>query len=164
VEEATSKSRTASIAVAVGAISALTAASSHAAELKVSGTAVHVIVSSDSQKLSDGRTLLHVHDKAIIEASDPKSPLHLDWRDCFGTLIMDAKGDFVDGAGFCETFDKSNNDGYWSTWSFAPEGARWNSYHGAGKFEGVSGSGTAKFIANFPDRYIVTFEGTLTMK
>jgi hypothetical protein len=158
-----SKLRTKSAAFTVGAICALTAATAHAAELKVSGTVVHVIVSSESQKLDDGRTILHVHDKAIVEANDPKSPLHLMSRDCSGTLIMDAKGNFVDGGGHCENFDKSG-DGYWNTWTSTPEGNKWSVYHGTGKFEGMSGGGTSKVIANFPDRYVITYEGTLTMK
>jgi hypothetical protein len=159
-----SKSRTTSAAFAAGAICALTAAATHAAELKVSGTVAHVIVSSESQKLDDGRTILHVHvDKGIVEANDPKSPLHLTWRNCSGTLIMDTKGNFVDGGGHCENFDKSG-DGYWNTWTFTPEGNKWSVYHGTGKFEGMSGGGTSKFIANFPDRYAITYEGTLTMK
>jgi hypothetical protein len=158
-----SKLRTTSAAFAAGAICALTAASTHAAELKVSGTVVHVIVSSESQKLDDGRTILHVHDKGIVEANDSKSPLHLTSRDCSGTLILDAKGNFVDGAGHCVNFDKSG-DGYWNTWTSTPDHNIWSVYHGTGKFEGMSGGGTSKSIANLPDRYAITYEGTLTMK
>lgn len=164
-----SKSGTLNAVFSAGAICALTAATTQAAELKVSGTVVHVIDSNDaidshaSQKLDDGRTILHVHDKAIVEASDPKSPLHLTSRDCSGTLILDAKGNFVDGAGHCVNFDKSG-DGYWNTWTTSPEGNIWRVYHGTGKFEGMSGGGTSKVIANFPDRYIISYEGTLTMK
>ena len=159
-----SKSRTTSAAFAAGAICALTAATTHAAEFKVSGTVVHVIVSNESQQLADGRTILHAHDKSIVVANDPKSPLHLAWRDCFGTLIMDSKGNFVDGGGYCDNFDQSG-DAYWNTWNVAPEGGnKWSVYHGTGKFEGMSGGGTSKFIVNFPDRYAITYEGTLTMK
>jgi hypothetical protein len=159
-----SKSGTMSAVFAAGAICGLTAATTHAAELKVSGTVVHVIVSNESQKLDDGRTILHVRDKGIVEANDPKSPLHLTWRDCSGTLIMDTKGNFVDGGGHCENFDKSG-DGYWNTWNLVPEGGnKWSVYHGTGKFEGMSGGGTSKVIANFPDRYAISYEGTLTMK
>ena len=77
---------------------------------------------------------------------------------------MDTKGNFVDGGGHCENFDKSG-DGYWNTWNLVPEGGnKWSVYHGTGKFEGMSGGGTSKFIVNFPDRYAITYEGTLTMK
>jgi hypothetical protein len=159
-----SKSRTTSAAFAAGAICALTAATAHAAELKVSGTVVHVIVSVESQKLNDGRTILHVHsDKGLVEANDAKSPLHLTSRDCSGTLILDTQGNIVDGAGHCENLDKSG-DGYWNTWTSAPGGNKWSVYHGTGKFEGMSGGGTSKIIANFPDRYAITYEGTLTIK
>lgn len=156
-------------AFAAGAITVVAAATTHAAEVKVSGTVVHVIDSNDvpdshaSQKMDDGRTILHVHDKGIVEASDPKSPLHLTARDCSGTLILDAKGNFVDGAGHCVNLDKAGDE-YWNTWTSSPEGNIWRVYHGTGKFEGMSGGGTSKVIAYFPDRYIISYEGTLTMK
>ena len=158
------KSRTMSAAFAAVAICLFTAATTHAAELKVSGTVVHVILTKEEQKLDDGRTILHVHDKGIVETNDPKSPLNLTSRECSGTLIMDTKGNFVEGAGYCDNFDKSG-DAYWNTWKSAPGGGNiWSVYHGTGKFAGMSGGGTSKFIANFPDRYDITFEGTLTIK
>ena len=63
-------------------------APAQAADIKVNLTAVHVNMPSESEKLSDGRTLMHVHDKAIVEDADPNSPLNMATRDCFGTMIM----------------------------------------------------------------------------
>ena len=158
------KQRTTSAAFAAGTICALTAATTHAAELKVSGTVVHVILTKEEQKQDDGRTILHAHDKGIVETNDPKSPLHLMSRECSGTLIKDTKGNIVDGGGYCDNFDQSG-DAYWNTWNVTPEGGnKWSVYHGTGKFEGMSGGGTSKFIVNFPDRYAITYEGTLTVK
>ena len=158
------KSRTTSAAFAAVTICLFTAATTHAAELKVSGTVVQVIVSKEEQKLDDGRTILHAHEKGIVETNDPKSPLNLTTRECSGTGIMDTKGNFVDGGGYCDNFDKSG-DSYWNTWKAAPEGGNiWSVYHGTGKFAGMSGGGTIKIIAYFPDRYDLAFEGTLTMK
>ena len=85
-----SKSRTMSVTFAAWAICALMAATTYAAELKVSGTVTHIIVSNESQQLNDGRTLLHLHDKGVVEANDPKSPFHLAKEDCFYTVILDA--------------------------------------------------------------------------
>jgi len=158
------KSRTTSTAFVAGAICVLTTATTHAAELKVSGTVVHVIVSKESQKLDDGRTILHVHDKGIVETNDPKSPLNSTTRECSGTWINDAKGNFVTGGGYCDNFDKSG-DAYWNSWKTAPGGGNiWSVYHGTGKFEGMSGGGTSKLLIYFEDRYEITFEGTVTMK
>jgi hypothetical protein len=158
-----------SAAFAAGIICALTATTTYAAELKTSGTATHVIVSNESHKLNDGRTILYLHDKGVVEDNDPKSPFHLALEDCFATLILGwDKGNVADGGGYCNDFDK-DGDGYLLWWHFTPggsksRGSKWSVYHGTGKFEGMSGGGTSKTIVNFPDRYTVTYEGTLTMK
>ena len=151
------------IAAAV-AVCVVVIAPVRAAEIKVHSTAVHVNMPSGSEKLDDGRTLVHANDKAVVQDTDPNSPLNLATRNCYGTMIMDAKGNLVDGAGYCETFDKAN-DVYWLTWNMAPGGGvKWNAFHGTGKFEGVTGSGDTKVIAWSPDRYVITSEGTLSIK
>jgi hypothetical protein len=147
----------------VGAILAVGVASTRAGEIKVDITAVHVVMPSESDKLSDGRTMMHVHDKAIVQAADPNSPLNLASRNCYGTMIMDAKGNPVDGAGYCETIDKAN-DTYWLTWNMAPGGIAWKAFHGTGKYEGVTGGGDTKVIAWYADRYVISSEGTLMVK
>lgn len=135
----------------------------HAAEVKVSGTAAHVIITKDTEKLADGRTLVRVHDKGTVQADDPKSPLNLAARDCYGTMILDAAGNFADGGGFCQTIDK-DHDTYWNTWNPSPKGPQWTVYHGAGKYEGMTGGGYMKFLVDDGDRYIISYEGTVTMK
>lgn len=156
--------RTAIRLAVAGTIYALGVTASYAAEINVNITAVHVNMPSESEKLSDGRTRMHGHDKAIVVDADPNSPLNMATRDCFGTMIMDAKGNLVDGAGYCETFDKSN-DGYWLTWNMAPGGGvKWKAYYGTGKFAGVSGSGDTMVTAWYPDRYVIKSTGTLTLK
>lgn len=156
-------SRTASTAFATGAICALFASATYAAEMKVSGTVTHVFVSNEAEKLSDGRTLLRLHTKGVIEASDPKSPAHLAKEDCFNTVLLDPQGNIADGGGHCNIIDK-DNDGYLLWWHFAQNGSVWNVFHGTGKFMGMSGGGTAKPLVNFADRYTLAYEGTLTMK
>jgi hypothetical protein len=135
----------------------------YAKEIKVGGTVTYVVVSEESSKLPDGRTVLRLHDKGIVLADDPKSPLHLAAEDCFDTVIMAADGSVATGAGYCDTFDK-DGDAYWFSWVASGAGSAWNVYHGAGKFEGMTGGGTATWDIMLPDRFSVTFEGTLTMK
>lgn len=141
----------------------LTYASADAAEMKVSGTMTQVIVSNEAEKLADGRTLLRLHDKGVVEVSDPKSPVHLAKQDCFYTVLLDAQGSVADGGGYCSVIDK-DNDGFLSWWHFSSGGSVWNVYHGNGKYAGMNGSGTTKPLVNFPDRYTIAYEGTLTMK
>jgi hypothetical protein len=136
---------------------------SHAEEIKVSGTIVYVTVSEQSSKLPDGRTVLHLHDKGILRTEDPASPIHLAIENCFSTIILAADGSIENGSGYCDTFDKEG-DANWLTWVGTATGTAWTIYHGTGKFEGMTGSGTTTFDLMLPDRSSGTFEGTLTMK
>lgn len=149
---------------AASAVCALVATPAGAKEIKLHLTAVHVNMPSETEKLPDGRTLVHANDKAVVQDTDPSSPLNMATRNCYGTMIMDEKGNLADGAGYCETFDKAN-DVYWLTWNMAPGGTvKWNAFHGTGKFEGVTGSGETKVVSWSPDRYVITSDGTLTIK
>ena len=162
-EDSMPKPTATSSLLAAGAIFALMETGAHAVEVKVSGTDTHVIVSNESQPLNDGRTLLTIHDKGVIETSDPQSPFHLAKEDCFYSVILDAKGGIADGGGYCIVFDE-DFDGYWLSWNFTPNGSAWTIYHGTGKFEGMTGGGTSKPLVNFADRYTLAYEATLTMK
>src|SRR5215211_6411611 len=81
----------------------------HAAEIKVSSTVTYVTVSEDSTKLNDGRTVTRLHDKGIVLDKNTESPLHLALQDCFATVIVASDGKSIDGAGYCDNFDKDGN-------------------------------------------------------
>ena len=135
----------------------------NAADVKVTGTVTYVIVSEESTKLSDGRTIMHSHDKGVVISDDPQSPIHLALEDCFDTVVLGADGSLESGAGYCDTFDK-DGDGYWFTWTATETGTLWNVYHGTGKYEGMTGGGSSTTELMLPDRFSVTFEGTVTTK
>lgn len=141
----------------------LSATALHAAEVKVNGTISYVIVSNQSEKLADGRALLRLHDKGVVNAADQASPFHLLSQDCYETILLDASGNISHGGGHCVSFDKAG-DSYWNWWHFTESGSKWDVYHGTGKFAGMTGGGTCKPTVNFPDRYTLVCDGTVVMK
>jgi hypothetical protein len=135
----------------------------HAAEIKVSGTVTYVTVSEDSTKLNDGRTVTRLHDKGVVLDKNTASPLHLALQDCFATVIVASDGNFIDGAGYCDTFDKEGN-AFWLRWTGTDAASKWEAFHGTGKFEGITGGGTTLTQIRHPDRFNITYDGTLTLK
>ena len=135
----------------------------HAAEIKVSGTVTYVTVSEDSTKLNDGRTVTRLHDKGVVLDKNTASPLHLSLQDCFATVIVAADGKFIDGAGYCDTFDKEGN-AFWLRWTGTDAASKWEAYHGTGKFQGITGGGTTLTRIRHPDRFNITYDGTLALK
>ena len=134
-----------------------------ASEIKVSGTVTYVTVSEDSTKLNDGRTVTRLRDKGVVLDRNAAGPLHLALQDCFSTVILSADGKFTDGAGHCDTFDKDGN-AFWLRWTGTDEGSKWEVYHGTGKFEGITGGGTTLTQIRHPDRFNITYDGTLILK
>src|SRR5829696_4408623 len=106
----------------------------HAAEVKVSGTVTYVTVSEVSTKLNDGRTVTRLHDKGVVLDKNTASPLHLSLQDCFATVIVAADGKFIDGAGYCDTFDKEGN-AFWLRWTGTDAATKWEAY----QFEAKTG-------------------------
>jgi hypothetical protein len=149
--------------LAIGFIVLAFSPASHAAEINVSGTVTYVTVSQDSTKLSNGGSVLRLHDKGIVRTDDANSPINGAMEDCFDTVVLGADGSPVDGAGYCDTFDK-DGDGYWFSWVGTPTGTDWTVYHGNGKFDGITGSGTGTTDFMLDDRFAITFKGKLTMK
>jgi hypothetical protein len=153
--------RTLLVSAAVIAISV--SSTGYTAEIGVSGTVTYVTVSQDLTKLADGRSILRLHDKGIVRTEDAKSPINGAMEDCFDTVILDKDGNPADGAGYCDTFDK-DGDGYWFSWVGTATGTDWVVYHGNGKFDGVTGSGSGTTDFMLDDRFAITFKGKLTMK
>ena len=133
-----------------------------AAEMSVGGSVTYTIVPTQPVKLESGTTILTLIQSGIVRADDPASPLHLSAHDCLGTLAFQEEGAF--GAGTCVARDK-DGDVWWLWWtSDGRTGGTWEAMSGTGKYEGVTGSGTTTFEANFPDRSAIAYEGTLTLK
>ncbi len=134
-----------------------------AGEIDVKATATYVNVSEHKTERPGGGTILHLYNKGVVRSDDASSPLHLAETNCFDTIILGKEGSFVSGAGYCAAFDK-DGDGYWNTWTGTDTGGLWNAYHGSGKFEGVTGTGTYTSDVFLPDRFALSFEGKLNMK
>jgi hypothetical protein len=144
-------------------LAAMAATPALAAETKAGGTATYVTVSSDSQKLADGRTLVTLRQDGVIRDNDPQSPLNLSAHDCMGTIAIAADGKSSVGGGSCTATDK-DGDIWWLWWTSAGATGAWGAFAGTGKYAGISGGGTITYDANLPDRIAVTYSGTLTMK
>jgi hypothetical protein len=135
-----------------------------AAEVKVDATITLVTVSNETSTLNDGRTVMRIHQKGIIRASDPTSPFNLSPQDCFGTLVVAKEGSAFEGAGSCDAIDK-DGDIWWLWWSDSKAGSPWSVIRGTGKYEGMTGGGTTVTDVQLPDgRSSITVTGTITLK
>ncbi|HEX9906299.1 MAG TPA: hypothetical protein VGA77_15195 [Propylenella sp.] len=135
-----------------------------AAEMNTSGAVTYVMVSSETAQLPGGRTATTFTQKGMIHDSDPASPLNLSAHDCTGTLVSGGEGAGASGAGYCVAVDK-DGDAWWLWWtSDAATGGTWGAIMGTGKYEGITGSGTTTYDAGLPDRSVIAYAGTLTLK
>jgi hypothetical protein len=151
----------ASIAILAGV--ALAPAAAAAAEVKAEGTATYVTVSSDSNKLADGRAMVTFRENGIIRDNDATSPLNLSAQDCEGTFSVAADGKSSMGGGSCTAVDK-DGDVWWLWWTASGGDGKWGAIGGTGKYEGVTGNGTTHDDAAMADRMAITYAGTLTLK
>jgi hypothetical protein len=136
----------------------------HAAEVKVDATITFVTVSNETSTLSDGRTIMRIHQKGIIRATDPASPYNLSQQDCFGTIVVAKGGSSFQGAGSCDAIDK-DGDIWWLWWSDSASGSPWGVIRGTGKYEGMTGGGTTVTDVQLPDgRSSISVTGTITLK
>ena len=135
-----------------------------AAEVKVGATITFVTVSNETSTLSDGRTVMRLHQKGIIRASDADSPFNLSAQDCVGTIVMAKDGKSFQAAGSCDAIDK-DSDIWWLWWSDSAAGSPWGVIRGTGKYEGMTGGGTTVTDVQFPDGSAsITVRGTVVLK
>lgn len=141
------------------------ATGSFAAEMHPNGVVFYVspATAAAPMKLANGLTIVPLHQSGIIRDDDQASPLNFSAHDCGGTLAVEPDG-ATSGAGTCMATDK-DGDVWWLVWtSDGKTGGTWQAISGTGKYAGLSGSGTTKFVANFPDRSAISYSGTLTLK
>jgi hypothetical protein len=153
---------TRNLIIAILAATPVTAA--QAANVKVDATVTYVTVSNDSSKLSDGRTVMRLHQKGIIRASDAKSPFNFNSQDCVGTVVVGKDGKSAQAAGYCDAIDK-DGDVWWLWWSDSAAGNPWGVISGTGKYEGMTGGGTTLTDVQLPDGSVsITVKGDVVLK
>lgn len=132
-------------------------------EMRTAGTVYYINTDPvDPVALSNGTTVTVLSQIGIIRDDDPASPLNLSAHDCKGTIVD--QGDRESGAGYCMATDK-DGDVWWLSWtSDGRTGGNWQAIAGTGKYEGIEGSGTTTFVVGYPDRSVVSYDGSLTLK
>jgi len=152
--------------VAAATLLLLATASGAKAGQKVtgSGQAFRVPKSSETYKLSDGRSVQQTSEAGYLTAAQSDNPLNMNSQDCSGTVIVSTDGKTSTGGGYCVGFDPSG-DTAWIWWHGGFDGGTWGFMDGTGKFKGVDGGGTWKTKQRLPDgKFIDTWEGTWQMK
>jgi len=134
-----------------------------AGEIAAEGVAIFTNTTNRRSDLANDRTMLTIVQKGILDDRDAKSPLHLSQQDCSGTVYSVQKNPPY-GAGSCVTVDR-DGDAWWLSWtSDGEKGGSWTAIDGIGKYKGVAGGGTTRYLLNLKDRTAVEYSGRLTLK
>ena len=152
-------------AVAVLAAGASVASAVHAGQkMNGSGHNANQNVSTETKKLADGRMLMRIHDAVVIMGNNPGNPFHLTSLDCFSTFIATPDAKSGNGGGYCQGLDK-DGDAWWISFRGDFAGGTWTFIGGNGKFEGVTGGGTYKPVAQMEGgRSLSVWDGTWELK
>jgi hypothetical protein len=133
------------------------ASACHAQKMSGSGHNANQNVSTQTTKLPDGRTLMAIHDAAVIMGNNQGNPFHLTSLDCYSTFIAAPDGNSGNGNGYCDV--------WWITFGGDFGGGKWAFTGGTGKFEGIAGGGTYKPAAQMHGgRSLSVWDGTWEMK
>ena len=94
--------------------------------------------------MEEGHSLILAKWEGIHASKDPASPVHLIRLECAGTIDAKRDGTF-DANGYCMHTDREGDKwvGRWWNNNKMPV-ARFEVFHGSGKYAGASGGGTAK--------------------
>ena len=142
----------------------LVPAAVQAGTMSGSGHNANQNISTEVEKLPDGRTLMMTHDASVIMGNNKGNPFHLASLDCYATYIVAADGNSGNGNGYCHGVDK-DNDIWWITFSGDFTGGTWAFTGGTGKFDGISGGGTYTPAAQVHGgRSLNMWDGTWQMK
>jgi hypothetical protein len=129
-----------------------------------SGHSFYVPKSSETYKLSDGRSVQQAAEAGYTTTAQPDNPLNMNTENCSGTTITSADGKTGTGSGYCVSFDPSG-DAAWIWWRGDLDGGTWGFIDGTGKFKGVDGGGTWKTARQWPDgKFVNSWEGTWQTK
>ena len=117
-----------------------------------------------SYDLPNAGTVQRTKSSGMFATEDPENALNLNSATCIGTTVMDADGNEMSGAGYCDGVD-ADGDTWILWWDDSGTGGDWGFLAGTGKFAGIEGGGTWQedFVA--ADGHITnTFEGTWETK
>lgn len=132
-----------------------------AREVAGSGDGAYVTVHEESVELPHGETLRHYRTAGFV-TSDPGSPFHATEQNCSGSDLTSPDGGSVTSAGYCEGTDPSG-DVWWIWWRGDGEGGVWGLLDGTGKFAGLKGGGSLRYVNRWPNgKFTIKWEGRWT--
>lgn len=134
-----------------------------AEDIQVQGVIAAITTAQEQASLSDGSTLLRVHQKGIIMDTGTPGPLDHNFQNCDGILVISPDGQHAPGNGYCEYIDKDGDRwGMW--WETTDDVNKWGVDWGTGKFAGMTGGGGTTEISPYPEGDLINYQGTLHLK
>lgn len=134
-------------------------AAAEAREFQASGDGAYVTLSEERVELDGGRTARHYRTAGFV-TSDPQSPFDRTEQNCSGTEVTNAES--TTAAGYCDGSDR-DGDVWWIWWRGDRDGAVWGLLSGTGKFAGLKGGGSLRYVDRFPNgKFTIKWEGRWT--
>jgi len=153
------------LALAAGGAMMMAAGAATADQIKIEGTITYHVADVKSQPAAGGGSILRQILKGMIIDEDPTSPINFSAQDCAGTYVLRPEGGMAAGGGFCDVLDKDGHI-WWLRWNTTGERtSEWTVTGGLGKYAGMTGQGTTRWLAQVPDgRSVLQYEGTLNLQ
>jgi hypothetical protein len=115
-----------------------------------------------SVDLPDGNMLLRIMNSGFSWSENEEAVGGNGSINCYGSNIVNADGEQIDGSGTCETMD-TDGDLWWIWWTGAMAGD-WGFTGGTGKYAGITGGGTWASEIEYPDgRVMNSWTGSWTI-
>ena len=138
------------------AVSMLILASAQASAADWSGKAFYRLISQETLKLSDGRTLIRSVAAGYVSGDGAGNPFDMLHQTCSSTTIVAPNEGGMEQFGYCDALDANQN---LFVLSFHDDD--WQIDGGTGPFAGMKGGGTTKTLHTWPDgSYLISWSGT----
>jgi hypothetical protein len=129
------------------------------AQESVSGIYANFNLVQTDVKTAEGTIMRHTTVDQYSTTSTPDSPFNNVKLKCHGLEVLSEAGASVASAGTCIGSNPAG-DVFWEWWRTTESGTEacpvecgvWAIYHGTGAFEGMTGEGTWKVTAVYPDQ------------
>jgi len=140
------------------AVSALVAVSAQAVAGEWSGKASYTPVSTETIKLSDGRTLTRTVVAGYVQGDGAGNPFDSLRQTCSSTTIAAADGKEMESFGHCDALSAKQD-----LFVLSFHNDDWRAEGGTGQYSAMKGGGTTKLLQTWPDgSYIISWTGNTT--
>jgi hypothetical protein len=136
--------------------SLLAVVSMQAAAADWSGKAFYRPVSTETAKLSDGRTLVRSVVAGYVYGDGAGNPFDMLHQTCSSTIIVAPNDGGTEQFGHCDALDADEN-----LFVISFHDSDWRIEGGTGKFAGMKGGGKTQNLHTWPDgSYLISWTGT----